>query len=548
MNEGQSTDKATNTQAGGLRERLRFAGFDAQAGECLRLHRSFIEPFVKAGLRDLFHRFASFPDAAACFTSEQQFDRFQDLLTSHWDVLTDARFDALYAERAKVLADTESRLGLDPRWRVLGHAVVLEHILTGIMADLGSRRFLSSAKRRNNELNSLAHALLRLVMVDVDIAVSLRFNELRQKHKRDLADQRKHDRADVVNAFGAVLEAFADRDLSRRVEGELPQEYKGLAEQLNNGMEEIQSVFTQFDERVAVVEAQIAKTLASTQRNATRADTQLRLLSDTSSELEDMTRRVRESADRCQVAEKAASQTRSSVEASGQVAGRAISAMADIEASAEQIGKIIGSIDEIAFQTNLLALNAGIEAARAGDSGRGFAVVAQEVRALAQRSAEAAREIKNLVATTKSQVEAGVDIVGQTQKAIGEIAGQVAGINDTVSILARGTGEHAQDVDRVAGTIREIGAGAREHAHETEAARAEADDLQTVILELGETVRRFRIRRRETVTARRPEIALAANGAQHSELSGFNRADPAVAFVSYDDENVFPAQIAGLAT
>src|SRR4030095_10951240 len=128
-----------------------------------------------------------------------------------------------------------------------------------------------------------------------------------------------------------------------------------------------------------------------------------------------------------------AAATRAAVEESGEVVGRAISAMADIEQSAEKIGQIIGVIDEIAFQTNLLALNAGIEAARAGESGGGFAVVAQEVRALAQRSGDAAREIKQLVSNTKSQVEAGVERVGRTQDAISSIVEQVRGINDAIA-------------------------------------------------------------------------------------------------------------------
>src|SRR5207253_9584800 len=115
---------------------------------------------------------------------------------------------------------------------------------------------------------------------------------------------------------------------------------------------------------------------------------------------------------------------------------KAVGAMGAIEASSRQIGQIIGVIDEIAFQTNLLALNAGVEAARAGDAGRGFAVVASEVRALAQRSAEAAKEIKGLISTSTGQVDQGVELVVEAGKALERIVAQVAEINNVVSAIA----------------------------------------------------------------------------------------------------------------
>ncbi len=171
--------------------------------------------------------------------------------------------------------------------------------------------------------------------------------------------------------------------------------------------------------------------------------------------------------------------------------------MADIEASAEKIGEIIGVIDDIAFQTNLLALNAGIEAARAGDSGRGFAVVAQEVRALAQRSADAARQIKTLVSETKSQVDSGVQMVGRTQTAIGDIVRQVQDISAAVTGIARDSGEHARGLDNSMATFSEIRRDASRGAEIALSSRTKSDDLHTVILELGDTIRSFRVASRE---------------------------------------------------
>src|SRR5258705_12706768 len=120
---------------------------------------------------------------------------------------------------------------------------------------------------------------------------------------------------------------------------------------------------------------------------------------------------------------------------------QAVGAMNEIEQSARKISQIIGVIDEIAFQTNLLALNAGVEAARAGDAGRGFAVVASEVRALAQRSASAAKEIKALISTSSTQVGAGVQLVGQTGQGLRRILGSIADINKLVAEMAQSAKE-----------------------------------------------------------------------------------------------------------
>ena len=175
-------------------------------------------------------------------------------------------------------------------------------------------------------------------------------------------------------------------------------------------------------------------------------------------------------------------------ERSGAVAAEAAAAMAQIASTAQEIGKIIGVVDEIAFQTNLLALNAGVEAARAGDAGRGFAVVAAEVRALAQRSAGAAKQIKALVAASARQTGQGVSLVGETSKALGSIMAKVAQIDALVAQIAASAEAQAAGLGALDAAIGQMDRGVRRNgaiiddaAAATQAMIDEADDLARLI-------------------------------------------------------------------
>jgi methyl-accepting chemotaxis protein len=202
---------------------------------------------------------------------------------------------------------------------------------------------------------------------------------------------------------------------------------------------------------------------------------------------------VNETAENARQANAAAEGARLEAERSDPVVTEAVDAMTQIETSSGQIGRIIGVIDEIAFQTNLLALNAGVEAARAGESGRGFAVVAQEVRALAQRSANAASEIKTLISASTAQVSAGVERVARTREALQRIVARVAEIDGQVNAIARSAYDQAQSLREVNTTVGEMDRVVQQNAAMVEETTAAAHALRSEAQDLSDRMGLFKI-------------------------------------------------------
>jgi methyl-accepting chemotaxis protein len=500
VTEGSTSSAGERREGGSLSGRLRFAGLDEAASVLVRENRNLLLPHLKTALRDLFHRFQSFPDAARNFDSDAQLERLHDLSRSHWEVLTDARFDALYAERVKVLADAERRMGLDPRWHIAGHAVVLEHFLSGLIDEFWPKSMFRSDAARRTKLAELVTAVLRTALVDLEIAVSLRFNDLRLGQQQALTGLRASHTDETRRVVTGLAARLAERDLSGHGLSDLPDGCEDAFGELDAAIGALRETLSGASERTTGAQDHTGRIAISSAALADSAAAAARKSQVTIESLVGISAKADRSADGARRAEQAAAKARAAVVSSGEIVSEAISAMSDIEKSAERIGQIIGVIDDIAFQTNLLALNAGIEAARAGESGRGFAVVAQEVRALAQRSADAAREIKQLVTTTKSQVDGGVQMVGRTQSAIGGIVEQVSAINEMIAAIVVDTGETAGEIGRVAGEVSAVTAELGTVERTATETHASATDLQTVILELGQTICEFRLaKRRDTV-------------------------------------------------
>jgi len=209
-----------------------------------------------------------------------------------------------------------------------------------------------------------------------------------------------------------------------------------------------------------------------------RTQEQASALEETASSMEEMTATVKQNADNARQANQLASGARGQAERGGEVVSRAVTAMTEINESSRKIGDIISVIDEIAFQTNLLALNAAVEAARAGEQGRGFAVVANEVRSLAQRSATAAKEIKDLIGDSVEKVRSGSELVDESGKVLGEIMESVKKVSDIVAEIAAASEEQAQGIDQVNNAVTQMDDTTQQNAALVEEAASAAKSME----------------------------------------------------------------------
>ena len=306
----------------------------------------------------------------------------------------------------------------------------------------------------------------------------------------------------VVSSFGVGLDRLAGGDLTYRVNDALPVEYEKLRENFNVALTRLQDTMTVIIGNADGIRAGSREITNASDDMAKRTEQQAAGLEETAAALEEITATVKRTAEGAKEARRVVGAAKTDAETGGQVVADAVAAMGEIEKSSAQISNIIGVIDEIAFQTNLLALNAGVEAARAGEAGRGFAVVAQEVRALAQRSAEAAKEIKALITASTDQVDAGVDLVGKTGEALSRIVAQVGQINGVVSEIAASAQEQATGLEQVNVAVTQMDQATQQNAAMVEESTAASHALSREADNLTQLMGQFSVGATERTRAR----------------------------------------------
>jgi methyl-accepting chemotaxis protein len=389
----------------------------------------------------------------------------------------------------------------------LGHLATL----TGIVSE-GQVDMAIGHQERRDEIGSMSRALERFRLSLMSQAVmreqaDLSAAEVERQRLERLAEREAEARSleGVVAALGQALNRLSEGDLASEIRTPFPAGLDALRVNFNASIRNLADTLKAIGVNSNAVRDSSDAMSGNADQLASRTEMQANSISAAAQAIDAITRSIRQQTARAEEAECKAREATDGTRASGAIMREAMGAMEAIQSSSRQINQIISVIDEIAFQTNLLALNAGVEAARAGDSGRGFAVVAQEVRELAQRSAQAAREITGLLAKSTVEVESGVGLVLKAGEALSGIEAHVAAINGQITSIKDSTFEEAENLREINETVNKLEAMTQQNAAMVEETTAAIHQLASEAGEMDNRINRFRLEADE-----RPLLARAS--------------------------------------
>jgi methyl-accepting chemotaxis protein len=382
-------------------------------------------------------------------------------------------------------------------WRVVIHAVVLvtqtavliwivHHLQRGLETSETAAALAETARQEAEQARGETE---RAAEGAATLAV-----RGREETERAAEEQRRSmdEQTQVVRSLKTGLGKLASGDLTFRLTDEFPGAYEEIKQEFNLSVTRLRETLQVLSESTREVTNASTEISESTTDLSQRAEEQAATLEQTSSSLEQISTVVQSNAENAQRASASAVSARDIADRNGQMVAKAVEAMGRIKESSSKISDIIGVIDEIARQTNLLALNAAVEAARAGEAGRGFAVVATEVRSLAQRSAQAAKDIKLLITHSANEVRDGVDLVNSAGTALADIVGSIKAVADIVSDIAVASVEQAAGLDRVNKSLAQMEEVTQKNSALVEENAATAKMLDHQAKAMGERVSLFR--------------------------------------------------------
>jgi len=509
-----------------LNERMEFIGMNSECLERLRQLQSALKDHLPKALDHFYTRVRATPKLRSFFEGEEHISRAKSAQLSHWNEISSGAFDGAYASRAVSNGRTHARIGLDPRWYIGGYAIVVDYLLRAITTKIWPKGVLQlGSGGAAEDAGATLSALVKAVFLDMDIVISVYVQaaeEARLKTEaaaKALEETRRHETELAVSALAAGLERVAGQDLRYRINQDLPDSYRRLQGDFNSAVGQMDATLGEVIGSIATITSATREIAAAADDLSKRTEQQAASLEQTTAAVREITSTVQKTADGAAQAHTLVSAAKTHAAKSGDIVGQAVDAMHRIEKSSEDIGQIISTIDEIAFQTNLLALNAGVEAARAGEAGRGFAVVASEVRALAQRSAEAAKEIKALINSAGSEVSAGVKLVMNTGEALELIVHQVAEINKVVADIASGASEQSSALQQINIAIGQMDQDTQKNAAMVEETTAASHSLRQEAEIVTQTIDRF-MTTEGSVKATPRSARPMARKAQHVARSG----------------------------
>ncbi|MDC0659856.1 methyl-accepting chemotaxis protein [Leisingera sp. SS27] len=422
------------------------------------------------------------------------FDSFQSTMTKLRNEVS-AAMAANQAANEEIAAQTRKMIpAAIVAAIIIGAAMALvtgSGIASGIQRIVVSMRGLAEGnnaveirgQKRGDEVGDMARAL------ETFRAELVRMQEVEQQK----AQSKDAELAYVVQQLSERLSRMANGDLTIRIAETFPEEYEKLRGDFNGSIDNLNTTVQQVIEASSSIRNGAAEISQASDDLSHRTESQAATLEQTAAAIDELTASVKSAAKGARRVENTVREARQEAVSSGEVVRNAVAAMGAIEESSRKIDQIIEVIDDISFQTNLLALNAGVEASRAGEAGRGFAVVASEVRALAQRSSDAAMEIKTLISDSSRQVDQGVDLVGRAGEALQSISTRVSHISKLVSDIAEGAEEQSTGLHEINTAVTQLDQVTQKNAAMVEEATAASHMLNANAINLAKLVARFNV-------------------------------------------------------
>lgn len=406
--------------------------------------------------------------------------------------------DELVAETAVLQTELDQNSASTIWWTTVLLILSALTILIGVIGGLWfvTQKVLSPLKNTADTMKKMSAGDLEVgrtsVHRDDEIGSMTQAIEVFRETSQNRRDSGRKQK-EVVNGLSDALERLAAGDFTHRINGDMGAEYDALRQAFNNSVAKLEGMIGQVRESASGVNTGSNEIRAASDDLASRNEQQAASLEETAAAMNQVTDLVKKSADNAAEAQQSINKTHKQASDGGVVVKKAVTAMSSIEKSSQEITQIIDVIDGIAFQTNLLALNAGVEAARAGDAGKGFAVVANEVRALAQRSADAARDIKELIGKSTQHVNDGVALVGETGNLLEEIVERVGAVSEQVNDIANMASTQATSLEQVNSSVGDMDRMTQQNAAMVEESTAAARSLADEANDLGRLVELFQI-------------------------------------------------------
>jgi methyl-accepting chemotaxis protein len=492
-----------------IAEKLKFLGMDEQQLAALRAARPMIESSLGVALDRFYAHASANPETARHFRDASHIKHAKQKQVDHWSLIATGNFDQSYIDGVTRIGKVHAKLGLEPQWYIGGYSLIMEEVVKTIVeTELGG---FGRGKKARTTASAIA-AVLKAAMLDMDYAISVYLDELVKDRAKAEAEQArlKTEQDKALQALDQALSGLSNGDLGSTISESLAPEFDQLKANYNSSVAKLNEAFTDIVASISQSNSDTRELSSATDDMARRTEQQAAALEETAAAVEQISTISKQSAERTREARQVVEEASQQAELSGATVNEAIEAMGKIEGSSKKITQIISVIDEISFQTNLLALNAGVEAARAGEAGRGFAVVAQEVRELAQRSASAAKEIKELIEASFEDVLTGVSLVNKTGETLSSIGGQVRVISEHFGSISQSAQEQATGISEINAAIGSMDQITQQNAAMVEQTNAATQNLLGINETLGQLVSRFSLSARSRPAMQQRETARAA--------------------------------------